>query len=526
MRSYDVTKHHPHPPGFPAYIGLARIVRLLVHDDFRALQTLNLAAGMLLFPAVFMLARELRLRDSTSIIAATLCAFFPNVWFYGGTAFSDVLSITIVVFAAALLFRGCRNPEAYVGGSFLLAIAIGIRPQNALVGFFPFLRATTKRSARDIAFAVLFGGLVIATSFGGAIVATGSLDAYRSTVRQHGEYISRVDSFRNPARPPLWRLVALFFAKQYSSAPLNIVTTIFVLVSIAGSIRNRDRSLLYNALTFGPFAIAAWLFLDRYSVNRFSIGYCPMFAIFAADGIGRLTRYRPPLDAIIGALLAGSFIVYTLPALTPVRREVAPSVRAVEAAREHFDAARDDLFVAADMQPFVDYFMPGVPYVRVLDERAMILSSNGKAPHLVTEVIATNPEGWVFRRERGHLWNVGRRHYFGAAYAVITRVPQFVSGWYAGERHAEEEWRWMHQASTTMLPPSHGETMLRLWFRADSPVNVRVAVNGKEIEAFRAEGIAERDWRLPIDTAGPNRLDIVTEHDRAIRVRFLSFAPY
>src|SRR5437764_15180600 len=65
MRAYDVTSHHPHPPGFPVYIGLAKLVRLVVHDDFRSLQAINLAAGMLLFPAVFMLARELRFRFPT-----------------------------------------------------------------------------------------------------------------------------------------------------------------------------------------------------------------------------------------------------------------------------------------------------------------------------------------------------------------------------------------------------------------------------------------------------------------------------
>src|SRR5207248_2549943 len=54
MRSYDVTSHHPHPPGFPVFIGAAKLMRLIVHDDFRALQSLNLIAGVLLFPAVFL----------------------------------------------------------------------------------------------------------------------------------------------------------------------------------------------------------------------------------------------------------------------------------------------------------------------------------------------------------------------------------------------------------------------------------------------------------------------------------------
>src|SRR5437763_12956938 len=113
MRDYDVTLHHPHPPGFPVYIALGRLVRLVVHDDFRALQAINLTAGMLVFPAVFMLARELRFRFTTAAIAGALFAFLPNVWLFRGTAFSVVPSIVLVVFAVALLLRGRRDANAY-----------------------------------------------------------------------------------------------------------------------------------------------------------------------------------------------------------------------------------------------------------------------------------------------------------------------------------------------------------------------------------------------------------------------------
>src|SRR3954464_603596 len=60
LRSYDVTSHHPHPPGFPVYIAAGKLMRIFIRDDFRALQAINLIAAVLVFPAVYYLARQLR----------------------------------------------------------------------------------------------------------------------------------------------------------------------------------------------------------------------------------------------------------------------------------------------------------------------------------------------------------------------------------------------------------------------------------------------------------------------------------
>jgi hypothetical protein len=524
MRSYDVTLHHPHPPGFPLFIALGRIVRLAAGDEFRSLQTINLLAGMLLFPAVFMLGRELRLRFETSIVAASLCAFFPNVWFYGGTAFSDVPSLTLVTFGVAFVLRGCRDRRAFFAGVFFLAIAVGIRPQNALVGLFPLVVASRHRGVRDSILGILLGSAIVVSAFAGAAAATGSFDAYEATIRSHGKYISDVDSYRSPLRPPLWRLAAQFFGKQYSAPYMNFVMSLLVVISIAMSIRARDRSMLWNALIFGPVAIAAWLFLDRYSVNRFSIGYCPMFALFAADAVSRLARYKPKYEAIAGAVLVAAFAVYALPAFTVVRREDSPSVLAMKAARANFNPEHDELFVASDMIPYVEYFMPGVKYTRVLDERAMLLARDAsKTPRLVAEVFATSPEGFVFRRSRGALWNITRRHYFGAMYATVTKFPVFESGWYPPADG--EEGRRIGSRAVSTLPPAEGESWLRMTVVADTPADLSVIVNGTPIETFTVSGETHREWHfMPAPNGAANRLEIASTRDRAVRVRFLSWA--
>jgi hypothetical protein len=541
MRSYDVTAHHPHPPGFPVYIALGRIVRTIIPSDFRALQMVNLIAAMLVFPAIFFLARELRVPFVTATIAGALCAFFPNVWFFGGGAFSDIPSLVLVVFAVAFLFRGCRDANAYLIGAALLALAAGIRPQNFLIGLAPGVLATWYRARaawRDVAFAALVGAITVAVAFGGAIAATGGTKPYFEAAKEHGEYITRVDSFRSPNRPPLWRLFDRFFIKQYESLALSFITSIFVVVSIAGAIASRDRAIGWLALTFGPFAILAWMMLDRYSINRFSIGYCPLFAILAADGIRRVTRGWPRAEAVVATALIGSFFIWTLPALAIVRNTTAPSVLAVEAVRQHLDPRAGELFVARDMDPFFQYLLPNYAFVHVLDKRAMPLSIGSRGAWILAELDENDRDGFVFHRERDHLWNIARRHYFDAGLIPVRTPPQFIAGWYPPAREAPFEIRAMTGHSVTRLPPSNGETMLRIQFRVPDALVVAhaivtIALNGRVVDRFPAVyEMDDREYHVtPAPNAAPNTLELAIDQtvrqprELGMTVRCLSFGP-
>ena len=515
MRDYDVTSHHPHPPGFPVYIAAAKVLRLVISSDFRALQALNLIAGVLLFPAMFLLGRELRLRYGTAITAALLLAFFPNVWFFGGTAFSDVPSLVLVIFAVALFIRGFRDANAYLIATFVLALSIGIRPQNFLIGLVPGAIATwyrAKVSIRDVIVAALIGVVVVGIAYGSAIYATGTFDAYVSTVRAHGEYISRVDSFRAPGRPPLWRLFDRFFLKQYQSPPLSVVVTLFVAISVIGSIRDRDRRIGLIAAAFVPFAITAWLMLDRFSITRFSIGYAPLFAILAADGIWRAVRRRDDLTLIGGGALAGAFFAWTLPALTPVRNEISPSVAAVSAVRQHLDPKRDHLFVGFSMLPFMQYFEPYFAYQRVFDENAMPLSIARRRPWMLAELDRTEPQGFLFKRDRGRLWNIARRHYFETALAPVNRTAEFSSGWYPAERSDIDEWRWMGAHSLMLLPAASGHTELRIQAKVPPELagaHVSLVLNGKPLDRFAATPEFTKVYELqPAPAGAKNSLEL------------------
>src|SRR6266550_402767 len=85
VREFNVGLHHPHPPGFPLFIAVAKFVHLFVPDAFRALRAVSFLASLFLFPALYAFARAFRFPFVTSVVAAVIFSFLPNVWYYGGT---------------------------------------------------------------------------------------------------------------------------------------------------------------------------------------------------------------------------------------------------------------------------------------------------------------------------------------------------------------------------------------------------------------------------------------------------------
>ncbi len=521
LRDYDLAEHHPHPPGFPLFIGLAKLVRFVTASDFRALQTIAVIASLLVFPAVYFFARTIGVRFTTAVIAGVLCAHVPTVWFFGGAAFSDVPSLVLVTFAAALLLR-----NGYWSGTLLLALSMCIRPQNLLIGLIPGLLATRKRKAWEIVAALVLGIAVIATLYGAAMHATG-VERFRSAFQAQSDYVLHNDSFLNPERPSLLTLAERFFLKPYGPTHVSIVMSLFVLIAL---IARRKRALLALA-TFGPFALFAWLMLDRFQVTRYAIAYTPMLAILAAEGVATVSLWsarlsaRPALaddendglkarrssaaEVVLASAIVLFLMLWTIPALTLVRTQSSPALAAIERLRRTHTPS---LFVGHSMRAFVDYYLPGRTYERVIDARGLPVRWNGQ-PWLLADVTSRH-------EDYGRLWSILRRQYFDVRLVPVRELPQFVDGW-NGERV-------MQTKATTLLPKRTGEQLLRLDLHTPGDAKgttLTVALNGRILERITLDGrtFLNRDYRVQPSAADVLELTVTPSCD--IRLEALSWGP-
>jgi hypothetical protein len=550
LNHYDVRLHQPHPPGFPLYVATAKILTLVGLSDFHALQGVNLVAACALFPVAILLCRELRISYPAAMIGSLLLSFSPNVWFFGGTALSDVPSMVLAVLACALLLRGCRSGGAYLLGALVLGIAAGFRPQNLLIGFVPAILSTvyqSRQSVRRVIVASLVGASIVGASYGLAIGKSGGWRDYSDTVQRHQQYISKVDSFHNPDRPAIWRIAVTVFVRPYRETILNISLAILFSAGIVYSFCRQRLSLYLLVALFGPFAVMAVLYLDHYSASRFAVGYQPLMALLAGEGVvGLSVLPRSPRAArairvgIPAALLVWT-AVWMWPVLREVRRHPAPPVAAIEWIQQHVPRG-SMVYVHGSMGPFATYFLTSYP-TQFFEDRVPEAAWNGRPTVVVQEGLSPNVGAKIFTRPHRRLFDLVRQRYFEAYVAPLSAIVTFGRGWYDEEGSDTARWRWMGYESVTELPPiGKGHLALSLYVPLDglpAPPTLQIFFNGRLIDTIHSkkaeidvsydlEGNRDRKSELIIRTdrvVNPQRQHLLNDaRDLGVRLRSLSWS--
>lgn len=526
LRDFNVAAHHPHPPGYPLYVVLGRFFRLFVADDFRALRTINLLCSMLIFPGMYLLARELRMEVVPAMLAAVLTCFAPNVWFYGGTAFTDIPALALLLFGAALLLRGRTSRAAYFAGCLIMAAACVMRPQNALFGAYPWLVSSWPRW-KERKLDPILGGVLLVSFVGafflGAAYFTG-FDAFRAALKAQSAYVMSVDSYQNPYRVPWYRTVGVMLVDPYGAEKVSRVIAAFALL---GALRFRRPAREALAI-FAPFVIFSLFMLNPDVGGRYSTASMPLLMICCAEGIRWISApvdRRSPAFAIgaqcvIAGVILTRLISWTMPALREARRHDSPPIEAARWVRRHLDPQKITLYVQSGLQPLAEYLLGDYRRVDVPDDFSAASVSNVRDCWFLSDGMTTASDGVTFVRPRSReIYAISRKRYFEAFVCPLASSVSYGRGWYGEESGGNSVWRWMGGQSTTYLPSMTGEGVLGMSF--DVPLDaeprkpiVTVVFNGTVIDRFQSEETMERRWTVASKNGGPNEL--IVEVDEVV----------
>lgn len=508
VREYDVTRHHPHPAGFPIYILLANAVQLFGLSDFRSLQVVTFLAACSLFPLLFGLARELRFEFRTSYLAALLFVFFPNIWYFGGTVFSDITGTAINLAAMVLLLRGCRDGRAFLAGCALVGCALAVRPHGGFILLPPLLVATwhqRRHFGRIVAGAVITAAIAV-VAYVGAAYASASPHAYVESVQHFQKWVHDIDTIANPGRVPLGDLADDFLVRPMGAGRLSWILTALSIAALIIALVRRHAGVWLTFVTFAPYMLFAWLMHDPIGFHRYSTAYVAVYALLAVYALERL----PPVVHILGvALIIIRYAWWTYPALEEVRSSIAPT-HAASTFTQALASPGQRVWVDDSMGPWATYYLADRKWVKV--NTPAEIGGVGDEMFL-TEGTMREPGAHVFRRHRGRVAEIHPQRHFEASVAPVSIIWRFGEGWSDPEGHQDVNWRWMGPRSVVMIPAPPGKATLTLAlgkpYEIESEVEVRL--NGTLLERFRMpRDPVTKSWTVEGLPDAASRLEITT----------------
>ncbi|HEX3070644.1 MAG TPA: hypothetical protein VHX14_18900 [Thermoanaerobaculia bacterium] len=530
LHHYDVSLHHPHPPGFPLFFALAKLARVVIDDDFHALRAISVLASLFVFPAMFALARSLRFRLRTCVIAALLFSFLPNVWYWGGTGFTDELAMVTSLAGAALLLRDDRKRRTYLAGCAFFAATMLVRAQNVLLAW-PWIagsfRRWRERRAQVIAGAALIVLLVV-TGYGIAAKLSG-VDAYISATKFHQRYVATVDGMLNPERPPMRNLFFNFAFDPFQSYALTwgsrAVSILMIVFMLAAFLRPK-RAHLHIILTFVPNFLLAWFFLSATGISRLSLGYIALNALLAADGMDVIAnfvtsrvralpreRLAMALQVLFAIVVIGRYIFWVWPALEEVRTKDSPPVLAMQWIRQHVPQGTT-IYLSGALEPFPEYFLPDYHVVSVDSDFDASRVALQPGAFVVSDAPSRRASAVNFVRPHRRLWALFNQRYFETSVVPASGWIKFGDGWYNEEDNGQGAWwRWMRGESHALLGPLGRPAQLRVTLAYPDELEpapaVVIALDGNVIDRFVVpRGNAVRSYAVSSRSGAPDELVI------------------
>jgi hypothetical protein len=396
VRRFDVALHQPHPPGYPVYIAVAKIVASFASATSvpYVLGAISAVAGTLGIVALVWLFERLSDDDRElwpAIAAAAIAISAPLYWVMAARPLSDTIGLVAAVAVQAMTLTATTD-GGLVAAAACAGLAAGIRSQVLWLTV-PLIayRCLVRRPARAPAVgAALVGGIV--AWFVPMVVATGGFAVYRrALVEQGAEDLSGIRMlWTTPTPRALIETLYFSFVAPWAIPAVAAVVLVFAAAGLIVLARRRSPSLGLIAIAFGPYLVFDMLFQEFVTV-RYALPLVVPIAWLATTGMRTLPRPAAVvaivaivmLDAHLGGRSIAALsrepapIFRALHDMARTARDSAPVVLAPDR-RQSFDLRRPLVWLG-DQAPRVERQLPSPPQHEWL-EAVRYWDSGGRSP--------------------------------------------------------------------------------------------------------------------------------------------------
>jgi hypothetical protein len=491
VKRFDPSLYHPHPPGYPLYILLGKLVNIFTNDPWRALVVLSILSAPIGFVA---LARAFRnwIEDADLAVAGALIYYFSaSMLVHGTLALSDGPSIMFLAFALLAISKigDATNERTALAIGIWSSAAIGCRPQLA-VPVLPMLivalwqlRTMRQRIAclGAFAFVSLMWFLPLMDAAGG----WQKLLAYES---KQAEYFASHDAAMSRGSKSSAEIAIRFLLHPWGSKYVTIPLFLAILLGVPFLWRRR-RALLPLLVFTAIQAVFELGTMDPADGARYSLPLMIFFALAAACGFDLIRRSANSraVPWIATVILAGLSIWYAEPILAARTRGPSPVFAAATYANQHFAPNTVILWDFAT-RPQAEYLMQRFRLMSI--EKGLAAFYDQPSVPLVLFADGGGAGTTFAWPESDAYGKLTRNHYRVVTLDPIPPAQRYLPlrGVYPLERTvAGDSWRWLGRDAAIRLPSAHlPNVSMTFRLSPDTPYDSNaVTVNGTRVVATK-----------------------------------------
>ena len=463
---YDVATHSPQPPGYPAYIGAAKAVRLLVGDPLLALQVVGILAALGALAATWALARRLGVPPLVSAAAAALVGASPEFLYSAAVGISDVSGAAAGVAAVLALVAAVERPALLPIAGAACGLVFGIRPQTVavLVPALAWASVAAVRCGRwrNLALGALTGIGAGAACWAPAIVVTGPRRWWSAGTGQ-GHFVATAERTLHLPAASVSDICGHWFLGSFVIWQFAVPLWVFVIAGTVVLIRTGRARLAALAGASAAFYLLSALFtMNENSSLRYILPALPYLAILAAGGLAARNRAVRKASATLVALWCLAAVAWTSPALRE-RRRPSPVWAALTWIREHCNPATTRVLYDGVITPHVDYVLRNAGFSIFQAEKASVRDSlevPGEQTLFVTPLPVPGADVlFQYRHRSGRVVQLAWGRYGSCAVSRIRRTGNAV---YSPEWQLTREGWQLRGTGHIVLPKDSKPAIVRL----------------------------------------------------------------
>jgi hypothetical protein len=474
VNNYDLRLQQPHPPGFPVYIAVGRMINALINDPRVTLTLISAISGAACIAGIAALGAALG-SARAGIIAAVWA--IPVLWTNSVIALSDMPGLALTLWAVVCIVRiRGTSPGFLYAAAILTGLSLGVRPQNALPILIAALWVLPRLRIRPTLIAAAIGLAVVLLWLIPTANSVGGLAEYVALVRAHGDHVVSQDSLASDSGIDSRMAQFADGLRDLLNQPL-IYAVFAVGMLLALSVFRQHGSVFLFLWMLG--SAAQVFFLESLERTRLYLPFMPPMILLAAIGWSRLDRWiKGRFVTLIAVGVFAVEIIAAIPAAHSLDTQPTPPLAAAQWVRDTFPPA-ESLVVSFGSFRHAQYYLSDYPqlYLGQFDAAAW------------TQAIADRAPRYVILLDREDVW--------GEAYIAVTSFGAYIP---IADQTFQRDARAFPQHTTVrvqILTPESQVTPEQLALPDDGVIRPGDPSHSKYFGEgwYRIEGIAGREGR-------------------------------